>query len=136
MTVDLFRTVKTEGLNYEESEPGSGKALRKLLVMALTAAVQILKLRQARGTTEQKTTSVFSKMAIKCMKELMPRFGENDVSWGKQGKAGTLILKTIWRGRCDLLPDLAAGKVSPVKGRPEPLPFTRAGFAFSICSTA
>jgi hypothetical protein len=84
MTGDLFRMVKTEGLNYEESEPGSVEALRKLLVVALMAAVQILKLRQARGgTTEQKTASVFSKTAIKRVKDLMPRFGGNNVSGEK-----------------------------------------------------
>jgi hypothetical protein len=99
MTGDLFRTVKTEGLNYEEGELESGKALRKLPVMALMAAAQILKLRQAReGTTKQKTSSVFSKTAIKCMKDLMPRFGGNDVSGEKPKKAKTRILKTIWRG--------------------------------------
>jgi hypothetical protein len=49
MIEDLFRTVKTEGMKYEESELGSGEALRKLLVLALMAAVQILKLRQKRG---------------------------------------------------------------------------------------
>jgi hypothetical protein len=41
---------------------------------------------------------------------------------GGQKKAGTRILKIILHGRRDLLPVLAAGKVSPVKGRPEPLP--------------
>ena len=39
---DLFRTVKSEGVNYENSELESGKALRKLFVMALIAAIQIL----------------------------------------------------------------------------------------------
>jgi hypothetical protein len=50
---DLFRTLKSEGLNYEESELETGKALRKLLVMALMAAVQILQMRQARDGTSQ-----------------------------------------------------------------------------------
>jgi hypothetical protein len=75
MIEDLFRVVKTEGLNYEESELETGPALRKLFIAALMAAVQILKLRQAReGVSEQKTTSVFSQVQIKCMKDLMPRY--------------------------------------------------------------
>jgi hypothetical protein len=75
MIEDLFRVVKTEGLNYEESELESGLALRKLFVGALIAAAQILKLRQAReGVSEQKTSSVFSRRQIQCMKDLMPQY--------------------------------------------------------------
>ena len=72
---DLFRTVKSEGVNYEDSELQSGKALRKLFVMALMAAIQILQLRQARsGQTAQKPSLVFSERQIECMKALLPRF--------------------------------------------------------------
>ena len=72
---DLFRTLKSKGLNYESSELESGTALRKLLIMALVAAVQILQLRQARdGTTNQKPTLVFSEEQLSCMEDLMPRF--------------------------------------------------------------
>ncbi|MDR3337612.1 MAG: hypothetical protein LBT16_10450 [Treponema sp.] len=79
---DLFRVVKTKGLNYEKSELESGKALRKLLIMTLMAAVQIIKLRQARdGRSEQKTGSVFSRTQVRCMKDLLPRFeGKTDKS--------------------------------------------------------
>jgi hypothetical protein len=94
MIEDLFRVVKTEGLNYEESELESGSALRKLFIVALMAAVQILKLRQAReGASEQKTTSVFSRRQIQCMKDLLPHYEgkteksknpypENNLAWG------------------------------------------------------
>jgi hypothetical protein len=79
---DLFRVVKTKGLNYEKSELGSGEALRKLLIMTLMAAVQVIKLRQARdGRSDQKTGSVFSWMQVQCMKDLLPRFeGKTDKS--------------------------------------------------------
>jgi len=72
---DLFRTLKSEGLNYEESELETGAALRKLLIMALMASVQILQLRQARdGLTQQKTSSVFSNEELACMEDLLVRF--------------------------------------------------------------
>jgi hypothetical protein len=66
---DLFRTVKLEGLNYESSKLESGKALRKLFVLAFLAAIQILQLRQARsGETEQPTSLVFSPAQIACIR--------------------------------------------------------------------
>jgi len=72
---DLFRTLKSKGLNYESSELESGKALRKLLVMSLMAAVQILQLRQARyGTTQQSSSLVFSQKQLACMEDLLSHF--------------------------------------------------------------
>jgi hypothetical protein len=69
---EVFRTVKSEGLRYEETELENGKALRKLLVMALMAAVQILQLRQAReGATEQEPSLVFSEEQLACMEDLL-----------------------------------------------------------------
>jgi len=77
---DLFRTLKSKGLDYESSELESGKALRKLLVMALMAAVQILQLRQARnGQTKQLPSLVFSEEQLACMEDILPRFeGKTD----------------------------------------------------------
>jgi hypothetical protein len=72
---DLFRTVKKEGVDYESSELESGKALRKLFVMAFMAAIQILQLRQARsGQTVQKPGLVFSPEQIAFMECLLLRF--------------------------------------------------------------
>lgn len=53
----------------------SGPALRKLFIMSLTAAVQILQLRQAReGKTDQKGTLVCSREQLECMEELSGRY--------------------------------------------------------------
>jgi hypothetical protein len=72
---DLFRTIKSGGLNYERSELESGPALRKLFIMSFIAAMQILQIRQAReGKTEQKGTLVFSKEQLACMEELSGRY--------------------------------------------------------------
>lgn len=91
---DLFRAVKSEGVNFENSELESGKALRKLFVMAFMAAIQILQLRQARsGETNQELSLVFSAEQIECMDDLMPRFegkteklknpfAKNNLAWG------------------------------------------------------
>jgi hypothetical protein len=72
---DLFRTVKTKGINYECPELESGKSLRKLFVMSLMAAKVILQLRQARtGETGQKPSLVFGRQQLQCMEDLLPRF--------------------------------------------------------------
>ena len=53
----------------------SGKALRKLLIIALMAAVQILQLRQSRdGKTQQKVLLVFSDEQVACLEDILPRF--------------------------------------------------------------
>jgi hypothetical protein len=72
---DLFRALKTEGVNYEESEMETGAALRKLFVIAFHAAMILLQLRQARnGTTAQKPSLVFSEEQIACLEDMLPRF--------------------------------------------------------------
>lgn len=72
---ELFRIVKSEGVNYESSELESGKALRKLFVMALLAAIQILQLKQARsGDSAQKCSLLFSEEQMECLQNLLPRF--------------------------------------------------------------
>ncbi|GHT75515.1 IS4 family transposase [Spirochaetia bacterium] len=72
---DLFRTVKKEGVNYEETELETGTALRKLFVLAFYAAMILLQLRQARnGTTRQKLSLVFSEEQVTCLEDILPRF--------------------------------------------------------------
>jgi hypothetical protein len=75
LTEDLFRTVKSEGVNYEAGELERGGALRKLFAMAFMAALQILQLRQARdGNSGQKRGLVFDGEQAECMEELLPGF--------------------------------------------------------------
>ncbi|MGC3978286.1 MAG: IS4 family transposase [Paludibacteraceae bacterium] len=102
----LFRTVKSEGVDYESSELESGMALRKLFVMALMAAIQILQLRQARsGQTAQRASLVFSQEQIACMEDLQPRlegrtdkqknpFDKNNLAWA----AWTIARLGGWTG--------------------------------------
>ena len=71
----MFRTLKTKGFNYESSELESDEALRKLLILAIMAAIQILQLRQARdGKTNQKPSLVFSQEQLTCMEDILPKF--------------------------------------------------------------
>ena len=72
---DLFRVLKSEGVNYEETEMETGSALRKLFVIAFHAAMILLQLRQARqGATAQKPSVVFSEEQLLCMEDILPRF--------------------------------------------------------------
>ena len=57
----VFRTIKSQGLNIEESQIESGENLMKLAILALCAAIQIMQLISARdGTTELKTQDLFT----------------------------------------------------------------------------
>jgi hypothetical protein len=57
----VFRTVKSQGLDIEESQVESGENLMKLAVLALCAALQIMQLISAReGTTELQTNDLFT----------------------------------------------------------------------------
>lgn len=57
----VFRTVKSQGLDIEESQVESADDLMKLAVLALCAAIQIMQLVSARdGTTELKTSDLFT----------------------------------------------------------------------------
>jgi len=64
----VFRTLKSKGLNIEKSEVESFHALVNLSVLALMAAVLVLQLTQARsGQTKQKTDMVFSEKEQQCL---------------------------------------------------------------------
>lgn len=57
----VFRTLKSQGLNIEESQVESGENLMKLAILALCAALQIMQLISAReGTTELQTKDLFT----------------------------------------------------------------------------
>jgi hypothetical protein len=71
----LFSTLKTAGLNIEASEIESGKALKKLCIMALEVALQINQLRQARqDDTEIPATLVFTKQQLAFIKIIIPKY--------------------------------------------------------------
>lgn len=58
----IFRTMKSKGLDLESSQIECGSNLMKLAMFALCAAIQIMQLVLAReGTTHQKTKDLFSK---------------------------------------------------------------------------
>ena len=57
----VFRTMKSQGLDVESSQVEDGVNLTKLVVIALCAAIQVMQLVMAReGRTQQKTDDVFS----------------------------------------------------------------------------
>ena len=67
----VFRTLKSKGLNIQSSRVDDYDALTKLALLALMAAVQILQLVQAReGKTEQKSEEVFDQTEIQVIQQL------------------------------------------------------------------
>ena len=89
----LFATLKTSGLNIEASELESGKALKKICIMALEVALKINQLRQARqDKTEIPANLVFTTVQIRFIKLFIPKhegktvkqqnpFKENTLAW-------------------------------------------------------
>lgn len=70
----IFRLLKSDGLNLEESELESGHALRRLTVLALGAALDVLRLLRAeRGESEQPLEQVFDPVQQKCLTGLAQR---------------------------------------------------------------
>lgn len=70
----VFRTLKSKGLNVEESQVESGDNLMKMAVLALCAAIQIMQLISARdGTTELKTKDLFTADERLCMAALLSK---------------------------------------------------------------
>ena len=76
----VFRTLKSQGLDMEKSEVTTYEGLANLALMALIAAVQIMQLVQARdGNTSQPIQSVFTEPEIEVLKKLNPTLeGRND----------------------------------------------------------
>lgn len=74
----IFRTVKSQGLNIEESQVEAGDNLMKLAVLALCAAIQIMQLVSAReGTTELETHDLFTANERLFMVALLATVGKN-----------------------------------------------------------
>ena len=68
---ELFRTLKTRGLNIEASEVETFHGLANLTTMALSAAAQTMQMVKARdGQTNQKIEDVFTEKEQECLKQL------------------------------------------------------------------
>ena len=64
----LFRLLKKQGYQIENSELESGWAIRKLFVLVLNAALRVMQLYLAYGNEQsQATTEVFSEDEIRCL---------------------------------------------------------------------
>jgi IS4 transposase len=72
---ELFRLMKSQGLDVESSQLESGQALKKLAVSCLEAAYRILLLRQERdGKAGLKADRLFSEQEIQCMEAVIPTY--------------------------------------------------------------
>lgn len=68
----VFRVLKSQGLNIEESQVESGANLMKLAILAVCAAIQTMQLVSARdGSTELKTCDQFTKDERFCLEALL-----------------------------------------------------------------
>lgn len=69
----LFRLLKLKGFNLEESELQRGSSLMKLCVLALAAALDVMRLMLARsGEQEQPIAHVFTEEEQECLNDLAP----------------------------------------------------------------
>lgn len=70
----VFRLLKSEGLDLEDSEMESGHALRRLAVLALGAALEVLRLLRAeRGESDQPLEQVFDPLQQQCLQAVAAR---------------------------------------------------------------
>lgn len=68
---ELFRLMKTEGFNIEDSELEQASSIRKLSILVMEAALNVEKLKQARdGTSDQKITEVFDEEEVEFLEIL------------------------------------------------------------------
>jgi hypothetical protein len=70
----VFGTMKSKGLNLEDSELEDGRALKALTAMAFITALRINQLRLARDDSQQNATVVFNDEQIKLLHLLTPRY--------------------------------------------------------------
>jgi len=74
----VFRTLKSKGLQIESSEVETYEGLINLSTAALLAAVQVLQLVQARdGNTQQELKDVFNDQEIECLCQLNQKLEGN-----------------------------------------------------------
>ena len=67
----LFRTIKSDGLDIQASQLESGDALKKLSIMALQVALQIMQLVQERdGKSGVEASVVFKEEEVECLEKI------------------------------------------------------------------
>ncbi len=70
-----FKLLKSDGFNIEKTELETGRGIRKLALLIMSASIKILQLKAAReGQTDLKTKDVFSQKEIKCLKKLNTKY--------------------------------------------------------------
>lgn len=69
---ELFGLLKTRGLDIEASQLETGCALKKLTVMALSAALRILQLTKGRDQHDQEAKLIFDEQEILCLEVINP----------------------------------------------------------------
>jgi hypothetical protein len=77
----VFRTLKSQAIDLEESLLAEGDALERLAITTMSAAIIVMQLVSARGTAGQSlpATRVFSSAEIDCLHALTARFeGKTD----------------------------------------------------------
>ena len=91
----LFYTLKTAALDIESSELETGKALKKLTILALGVSLKINQLRQTRSdTTGIPAKIIFTKEQIALIKLLIPKYEGNTQKQKNPYKENTLA----WAG--------------------------------------
>lgn len=74
----VFRIIKTEGFDIESSELENGYAIRKLGILTLHTAMNVLQLKQARdGDTSLPIEAVFEPAQIACLEAICPEYEGN-----------------------------------------------------------
>lgn len=75
---EVFRGMKSKGLQVNKASYKTGAALRKIAIMGFDISTTALKLRQARdGKTFQAIEEVFDHRHQLCLKQLLPKFEGN-----------------------------------------------------------
>jgi len=79
---ELFRTLKSKGLNVESSQLETGAGLKKLVLMALNAVLIIMQLVGDRdGEAGQPGDLVFNEEELECLKEVEKKYeGKTELS--------------------------------------------------------
>jgi hypothetical protein len=70
----VFGTMKSKGLNLEDSELEDGRALKALTAMTFITALRINQLRLAREDSQQNASVVFNDEQVKLLHALTPRY--------------------------------------------------------------